>query len=336
MLTIEPPPLRTISGMACLQVSIWLRRFTAMVRSHTSSDRSVTAVSRVRKSESVSAALLWSTSRRPNCVMAAAIAATTSSSSDRSALNAAALPPACSMSSATRSAAASSMSTTRTDAPSLARARAVAPPMPPPPPVTMATLSLRRPMLAPGPPVARLLPCARCRGSLPDAPTAGDPSDRQSRPALANGRRAGHVRRVLGASTRPCRRVATLVAPDSSATLEGSPRHRPAAGPRAITRRRVGRCSERWCANPGTGSGPPCAGAGPGTSRWSCSSASWAAWPWRRWPGPAVPSPPSRPTWRAPTPRTWGCSPSSAPSRTRGTRRRWTRPWPGSPTSSER
>ncbi|MGA2932662.1 MAG: hypothetical protein ABSE98_11320, partial [Acidimicrobiales bacterium] len=74
MLMMEPPPLRIISGTACLQASIWLRRFTAMVRSQTSSARSVTAVSRVRKSDSVSAALLWSTSRRPNRDVAKATA----------------------------------------------------------------------------------------------------------------------------------------------------------------------------------------------------------------------------------------------------------------------
>ncbi len=43
---IDPPPVRTISGMACLHMSIWLRRLTAIVRSHTSTVRSVTWVSR--------------------------------------------------------------------------------------------------------------------------------------------------------------------------------------------------------------------------------------------------------------------------------------------------
>src|ERR1700677_5125236 len=57
MLMMEPPPLRTISGTACLQVSIWLRRLTSMVRSQTSSARSVTAVSRLEKSEAVNAPL---------------------------------------------------------------------------------------------------------------------------------------------------------------------------------------------------------------------------------------------------------------------------------------
>ena len=46
---MEPPPPRTISGTACLHMSIWLRRFTSIVRSQTSSERSVTAVSRVEE-----------------------------------------------------------------------------------------------------------------------------------------------------------------------------------------------------------------------------------------------------------------------------------------------
>jgi hypothetical protein len=65
MLMMEPPPLRTISGMACLHMSIWLRRLTAMVLSQTSTDSSVTLVSRDKKSESVSAALLCRMSSRP-------------------------------------------------------------------------------------------------------------------------------------------------------------------------------------------------------------------------------------------------------------------------------
>src|ERR1700726_2500486 len=65
MLMIEPPPFRTICGMTCLHVSIWLRRLTAMVLSQTSSGSSVTGVSRDRNEDSVSAALLGSTSTRP-------------------------------------------------------------------------------------------------------------------------------------------------------------------------------------------------------------------------------------------------------------------------------
>ena len=85
MLMIDPPVPPSISGMACLQVSIWLVRLTASVRSHTSTSRSVTMVSRARKSLAVSAALLWSTSRRPNRSMVAAIAVSTCASSDTSA-----------------------------------------------------------------------------------------------------------------------------------------------------------------------------------------------------------------------------------------------------------
>ena len=112
---MEPPPPRTISGTACLQVSIWLWRFTSSVRCQTSSDRSVTAVSRVRKSESVSAALLCRMSRRPKFDVAAAMVATTWASSDRSAWNANARPPDSVIPLATSSAAAWLMSTTRTD-----------------------------------------------------------------------------------------------------------------------------------------------------------------------------------------------------------------------------
>ena len=116
-----------------------------MVRSQTSTDSSVTSVSRDRNSESVRAALLWSTSRRPNRATVAATAPTTSSSEDRSTSRALADPPASSMLLATRTAPDWSMSMTTTEAPSRARARADACPIPPAPPVTMATLPATRP-----------------------------------------------------------------------------------------------------------------------------------------------------------------------------------------------
>ena len=100
-------------------MSIWLRRLTAIVRSHTSKDRSVTAVSALRKSESVSAALLCSTSSRPKSDVAA------STRGDRPGLRPRGRPgtpprhrPASRISAATARRAASSMSTTSTAAPS--------------------------------------------------------------------------------------------------------------------------------------------------------------------------------------------------------------------------
>ena len=146
MLMMEPPPPLTISGMACLHVSIWLLRFTAIVRSQTSRDSSVTGVSRDRKSDSVKAALLWRTSRRPNWATVDLIASATSDSFERSACTHMADPPEARMFSTTWVPPSTSTSTTATEAPSLARARAVAPPIPPAPPVTMATLFSRRPM----------------------------------------------------------------------------------------------------------------------------------------------------------------------------------------------
>ena len=172
---MEPPPLRTISGMACLQVSIWLVRLTAIVRSHTSRSRSVTGVSRFRKSESVRAALLCSTSSRPKWSTTVRTAPTTPASSDRSASTASDRPPDALISAATRSAPAPSMSRTATEAPSRARARAVAPPMPPAPPVTMATLPSTRPCcssLTSGSPPLGSGPGAACcrRHGSPSAP----------------------------------------------------------------------------------------------------------------------------------------------------------------------
>ena len=123
---MDPPPVRTIAGMACLQVSIWLRRLTAMVRSKTSIDSSVTRVSRERKSESVRAALLCRMSSRPKRSTAAPMAATTSASSDRSARTDGGAPGVLDLAGHPATAPASSMSTTSTEAPSRARARAVA------------------------------------------------------------------------------------------------------------------------------------------------------------------------------------------------------------------
>src|ERR1700722_20014685 len=128
-----------------------------MARSQTSSDSSVTAVSRERKSLSVKAALLWSTSRRPKAATAAATMATTADSCERSVCTPTARPPAALISAATRSAPSPLMSTTATAAPSRPSLRAVAPPMPPAPPVTMATLSCSRPM-------ARSSHCRRSAG----------------------------------------------------------------------------------------------------------------------------------------------------------------------------
>jgi hypothetical protein len=40
--TIEPPPAASMPGTTCLQASMAPRRFTAMIRSNTSTDRSTT------------------------------------------------------------------------------------------------------------------------------------------------------------------------------------------------------------------------------------------------------------------------------------------------------
>ena len=146
MLTIDPPPCSRITGIACLHPSIGPRRLTAMTRSHVSTSMSATARSFANCAGSVSAALLWRTSRRPNSRTAIATIAATWSSSLTSASMASARPPSSVMARATRSASAPRMSSTRTDAPSAAKSCAVASPMPDPPPVTIATLPSTRPI----------------------------------------------------------------------------------------------------------------------------------------------------------------------------------------------
>src|SRR6476620_2024769 len=58
MFTMAPPPRASRWGIACLHVSIWLRRLTDIIWSHTSMAISATAVSRASTWAAVSAALL--------------------------------------------------------------------------------------------------------------------------------------------------------------------------------------------------------------------------------------------------------------------------------------
>src|SRR5688572_6031076 len=146
MLTIAPPPCRSIAGMTCFMARKQLLRLTAKTRSQTSSESSTTPPT------STMPTLLSSTSMRPKRSRQAATARSTSADRDASACQASASPPSPRMISTVSRAAPSFTSTQKTRAPSRAKSTAVALPLPQPgptepAPITSAVLPASRPAM---------------------------------------------------------------------------------------------------------------------------------------------------------------------------------------------
>src|SRR4051812_22839648 len=143
LLTMAPPPWRSICRSSCFMQLQTPRRLTPMTRSHSS--RVLSAVGAMR---AMTPALLNAASSRPNSDTARSTIASTWASSATSHRTAIALWPAATSSAAAAFTASSLKSARTTAAPASANALAVASPMPAAAPVTSAALPLKSSVFA--------------------------------------------------------------------------------------------------------------------------------------------------------------------------------------------
>ena len=156
MLMMEPPPLRSMAGMAYLQQRKTPFRLVSMVMSHTGSSISASGGVRMR-----TAAALTSTSRRPNWETAALTMASIWSALEVSTCTNKASPPCSPMRRTVSSPPDRLRSATTTRAPSSTKRSEVRRPMPEDAPVTKATLSLSRSTMTTSCPIAQAAKPAR-------------------------------------------------------------------------------------------------------------------------------------------------------------------------------